>query len=492
MKTHHLWVLGTLLLGIGLLALLGFFKSREGFTVAVSTDIYVTGEAQTISGIDLTGYTFDNLRIGGTFVERANGQTPNTESKFTEVRAVKDISSNVPGLFILAAKDRNFLKMVRVQFKKTSTGAVQASYRSTDLTDTGSKYFEYTYASGSNPMPAILTDTIVREKWYSSQSITNPLLYNHTVTASTSNPGSIGYGIKNLTVELVKVIPDGKTAADMATQNPNTINPATQLIRCPTGYKFFNGPNGDSMCCKGTINPYTHMCEGVEEGKDDQNKLCAFKKNVPDPRKKFSDQTLMDCRKLITIAAQMESTACPTSLPYFAREDDSTAKCCKNPIQLFGDTGFTCSDADLEDTSKYCIAQGTAGTNLKDKKTEKYCSGARMMDTAACPTDVTGEEVFQTVTYTMGKREAEHYDNSELIGEKLPACFRLNEVCLPESAIRYAQAIGAYSEYDPETWEYSCNVWSKKNRGEMVTGLKQGYLTGAIPVAGPAVADTTS
>ncbi len=491
MKTHHLWVLGTLLLGIGLLALLGFFKSREGFSVAVSQDIYVTGSPQKISGIDLTGYTVDNnLRIGGTFVERARDQT--TPKTFTVVRAVKDTDSNIPGRFILAAKDGIYLKMVPVQFTKTSTGAVQAAYHENDLTNTGSKYFEYTDASGSNPMPASLTDTIVREKWNTGSP--NPLLYKTTPADFSFNvEGSIGYGIKNITVELVKVIPDGKTAADMATQNPNTINPATQLIRCPTGYKFFNGPNGDSMCCKGTINPYTHMCEGVE-GKDDQNKLCAFKKNVPDPRKKFSGQTLIDCRKLITIAAQMDSTACPTSLPYFAREDDSTAKCCKNPIQLFGDTGFTCSDADLEDTSKYCIAEGTAGTNLKDKKTEKYCSGARMMDTAACPTDVTGEEVFQAVTYTMGKREAERYDNSELIGEKLPACFRLNEVCLPESAIRYAQALGAYSEYDPETWEYSCNVWSRKNRGEMVTGLKQGYLTGAVPVAASttAVAATTS
>ncbi len=485
MKTHHLWVLGTLLLGIGLLALLGFFKSWEGFRVAVGVDIYVTGEAQTISGIDLTGYTVDNLRIGGTLVERARDQT--TPRTFSVVRAVKDTDSNIPGRFILAAKDGIYLKMVPVQFTKTSTGAVQASYRSADLTNTGSKYFEYTDAAGSNPMPASLTDTIVREKWNTGSP--NPLLYKTAATDFSSNvAGSIGYGIKNLTVELVKVIPDGKSAADMATQNPNTINPANQLIRCPTGYKFFNGPNGDSMCCasSGTINPYTHMCEGVE-GSNDKDKLCAFKKNVPDPRKKFSGQTLKDCRDLITIAAQMESTACPTSLPYFAREDDSTAKCCKNPIQLFGDTGFTCSDADLEDTSKYCIAQGTAGTNLKDKKMEKYCSGARMMDTAACPTDVTGKEVFQTVTYTMGEREAKRYDNAELNGEKLPACFRLNEVCLPESAIRYAQALGAYSEYDPETWEYSCNVWSKKNSGEMVTGLKQGYLTGAIPVA-----DTTS
>lgn len=465
MKRHHIWVLGVLLLGIGLLAFLGFFKSTEGF--AATVDIYVSGTPQTIPGVTLTGYTYSNLRIGGTLVERS---TDGTSKTLVVNRAV---ASDATGLFILAAKDGVSLKMVPVQFNKTSGGSVTATYRSSDLSDTGSKYYTYD-SSGSNIMPAFLTDTIVRDKW--GMGIRKPLLYS---SASTASAGTIGYGIKNLTVQLVKEIPDGKSAADVVITNLATINPASQIIRCPPGYKFFNGPNGDSMCCKGTINPYMHTCEGVENNKDN---LCAFKTNVPDPRKKFSGELLTDCSKFIRETSTV-STSCPVSLPYYAKEDDASDKCCKNPIQLFGETGFTCSDADLDDTDKYCILNGIPTMNPKDKKLEKLCSGARMMDTAACPTDVTGKDVFQTVSYTMGQREAERYDDSSLNGQKLPACFRLNEVCLPESVIKYAQGLGAYTEYDPETWEYSCNVWSKKNRGEMVEGLKQGYLLGAIPVA---------
>jgi hypothetical protein len=234
------------------------------------------------------------------------------------------------------------------------------------------------------------------------------------------------------------------------------------------------------MCCKGgTINPYTHTCEGVEKVKDN---LCAFGLNVPDPRRQFAGTFLGDCSMIGTRTAFYESSACPTSLPYFAKEDEENQKCCKNPTQLYGDTGFSCSDSDMEDTTKYCILKGVPTGD------EVMCDEAVVNENAACPTDVTGKQVFQNISYTMGDREVKRYDISSLKGKLIPTCFRMNEVCIPEAAIKYAQKLGAYGEYNADTWEYSCNVWAKKNRGELVNSVK-GYLD--VPMGASASLTTT-
>ena len=54
---------------------------------------------------------------------------------------------------------------------------------------------------------------------------------------------------------------------------------ATDVPMCPSGYRFFNDEKGDSMCCKGRVDPLTHKCQGKKP-----NDLCAFKPGFPDPR----------------------------------------------------------------------------------------------------------------------------------------------------------------------------------------------------------------
>lgn len=250
---------------------------------------------------------------------------------------------------------------------------------------------------------------------------------------------------------------------------------AKDIMRCPPGYTFFNGPSGDSMCCKGTVNPYTHQCEGAETAR---NSMCALSASVADPRRTFKGEMLPDCRNVI--AQQVSEGAasfCPPSLPHFAKESETEEKCCKNPVVIAGETGFACGSADKASTANYCIAKGTPNINPADGKQERLCSEATMLETATCPKDITGKRVFQNVNYVMGDREAARYDIADLKGLTLPTCFRLNEVCIPETAITYAKSRGAFTEYDPATWEYSCAVWSRKNRGEMVPGLVKGYLT---------------
>jgi hypothetical protein len=244
---------------------------------------------------------------------------------------------------------------------------------------------------------------------------------------------------------------------------------ANQILRCPPGYTFFNSPDGTSMCCKGSVNPYTHQC--ISEPV--RNYLCTFSANIKDPRPEFKGQMIPECRQVTTsITSGPSSTyVCPPSLPNYAIESDEKERCCKNPVQLYGETGFTCSTEDLADTARYCIAKGTPGPQ------EKMCDEINTVDTAVCPKDSTGKSVFQTVNYVMGDREAARYNKGDLKGLTIPTCYRLNETCIPETAIAYAKRRDAFTEYDPATWEYSCAVWSKRNRGETIPGEVKGYLT---------------
>ena len=55
--------------------------------------------------------------------------------------------------------------------------------------------------------------------------------------------------------------------------------PPIHAPQCPTDYTFFNDSKGDSFCCAGTVNPYTHVCTATEP-----NDLCAFTDEAEDPR----------------------------------------------------------------------------------------------------------------------------------------------------------------------------------------------------------------
>jgi hypothetical protein len=235
-----------------------------------------------------------------------------------------------------------------------------------------------------------------------------------------------------------------------------------QMIRCPVGYTAFHSPAGDSLCCKGEINPYTHQCSSLTT-----TGICALSANVQDPRD--PTKILPLCSSLIEDTYSSESAAqCPTSLPNYAEESETIAKCCKNPIVIRG-AGFGCSSEDRKDRSNYCVVKGPLATG------EQRCDAMAAYDKAQCPTDSAGREVFQKVEYKLGDREADYYKVPDLKGIPIPTCFRMNESCIPRSSLEYAQVRGAFIEYNPDTWEYSCDVWKKKAGGAMVDVVK-GYL----------------
>ncbi len=407
----------------------------EGFQSGAGTLSAVTSTAQVVPGISMDGYNLDAVQVvAATLVY--NGMTSGYEMPMTQFKTFND------GTAILGV-DRNGLNMIKLQFTKSVTNNLQVAF----------------VAAKTRPTATETLDTAWRDG-----------------TAGT------GYSVKNLKVRIARPLGPSTRPAYLV-NNPETTNPANNLIRCPPGYKFFNSADGTSMCCKGTVNPYTHQCMGATA----QDDLCTFSANEKDPRPAFKGELIPECRAVTRNGNGEGANRCPPSLPYFAREvrvtsaagapatSVTTETCCKNPV-IVSANGFTCSSEDQQSTEKYCIATGIPVVNTTDSKMERLCNEALMIESAVCPTDVTGKDVFQNVTYTMGDREAQRYDVADLKGLTLPTCYRLNEACIPEDAIKYAKSRGAFTEYDPKTWEYSCAVWSRRNRGEMVAGEVKGYL----------------
>jgi len=220
--------------------------------------------------------------------------------------------------------------------------------------------------------------------------------------------------------------------------------PVVTTPQCPNGYKFFNDSGGESFCCKGTINPYTHACTATGT-----NDLCAFAPGTPDPRKPGSELSL--CSKMIVQLHKANQDAlCPASLPHYA----SKGKCCFSGTDLDGND---CVDYDNKDKGRYCILNGTPAAG------EQLCSALKRDEVAVCPAGL------QKTTYALGSKEVAKYGN-KVNGLKIPVCFNPASSCIPESAIPYAQGQGAWADKNPATWAYACANWTKVNIDHDTTG----------------------
>ena len=214
--------------------------------------------------------------------------------------------------------------------------------------------------------------------------------------------------------------------------------PVMDSPRCPINYKFFNDRRGDSFCCRGSVNPYTHTCEVADE-----QALCAFRPNMPDPRNKH--RILPVCASIITTNHVEQQASCPGSLPNYA----SVGKCCLNNPDL---DGLDCMPTDNKDFKKYCKLAGPL------KPGEQLCSAINMTASITCPA-----EVPQIVWYKTGKREADAY-GAKADNLMVPTCFGMNQVCIPDTAIEYYQKNnGLFKDKDIPTWAYSCSGWNTVN-----------------------------
>jgi hypothetical protein len=232
--------------------------------------------------------------------------------------------------------------------------------------------------------------------------------------------------------------------------------PVLENPQCPANYKFFTDRRGDSFCCAGSINRYTHRCEvGDAQG------LCAFRPNMQDPRNRH--RILPLCSSLIAKNHTTQQRECPVSLPNYA----SVGKCCLNNPDF---DGTDCIPSDNKDKKNYCKLQGPLAPG------EQLCSQMNMMTSASmtCP-----KEIPQVVMYKTGAAEVAAY-GSRAGNLPVPTCFGMNQVCIPDAAIQYYQkANGLYKDKSIPTWKYSCSGWTTTNvTKDMTVKMDRSYLPG--------------
>jgi len=220
--------------------------------------------------------------------------------------------------------------------------------------------------------------------------------------------------------------------------------PIGDVPRCPTGYRFFNDKRGDSFCCAGSINPFTHMCEAKGA-----NQLCAFDDNRKDPRN--PNETLQSCTKMLSNQViQAKTNLCPGKYPNYA----SIGKCCLNDTDL---DGHNCTALDVS-PANYCVT----GQNVKPG--EQQCKSLQMDESAKCPTGL------QKQTYVMGAKEAKKY-GAVANGVRIPVCFGMESSCIPNNVIESVQQQGIFSDKtNLDGWKYSCSGYERVYEQRDLTG----------------------
>jgi hypothetical protein len=230
-------------------------------------------------------------------------------------------------------------------------------------------------------------------------------------------------------------------------QKPNKegFTTTSSYLKCPVGYKFFNDSYGESFCCGGTVNKYSHVCEVPAPGG-----LCAFKPNTPDPRGP-TYPILPLCTKVIE---QTNTTAqqsfCPTSLPRYATD----GKCCKTGTTT---DGADCTAADLLDKSRYCVIN-------TPKPGEQLCSNIKLGEIGICPADMS------RITYNLGDKERNKY-GSVVNGVSMPVCFNMTNACIPDAAVTQLKTMNIFNDKPAnDSWKYACSGYQRLVVGRESTG----------------------
>jgi hypothetical protein len=232
--------------------------------------------------------------------------------------------------------------------------------------------------------------------------------------------------------------PIAKGVQWISSQIEGFTSPILDTPKCPDRYRFFNDDIGESFCCKGNVNPYTHRCEGK-----DNNNLCAFKEGVKDPRKR-DGSILPSCNSMITKThTDKQDKLCPGSKPNYA----SIGKCCTMGADM---DGYDCSDYDNADSSRYCVL------GEPTRAGERRCSDLQMSEGVKCP------DGMNISWYGLGQREAKKYGASAN-NTWLPVCMSIDHTCIPDSVLSHVQQTrGLYTDKKAEEWKYSCSGYNKR------------------------------
>ena len=182
--------------------------------------------------------------------------------------------------------------------------------------------------------------------------------------------------------------------------------------RCPPGYKFFTDKTGESYCCKGSVNPYSHACSG---------QTCALRPGAIDPKTKKPMPNCSDVMKQMWDAAESQ---CPKTYPNYALN----SKCCAGgSIQ----DGTQCSAENTKDGA-FCTLDDNARTG------EKLCSIERIKENIKCP------QGLKAVVTPLSAADVQKYPGGR--GKAMIRCMDSFSSCFVDDNIKLLQAGGVFTD----------------------------------------------
>ena len=231
-----------------------------------------------------------------------------------------------------------------------------------------------------------------------------------------------------------------------------------KLPLCPPNYRFFTNAKGDSMCCAGKVDPYTHECTT-----SDPKGLCSFVPGITNMRDPARGK-LPVCRDILnSLQGSAEREFCPRSLPHHANQ----GRCCANPTDP--STG-NCIPMDLQNPSTFCLTTAQRRSEDRGKPVigkyvmrdgqrvlaEQLCANIRHNENVQCP-----DSSFTKAEYPI--------DNQ---GTEITNCYKPGlGGCYPRIDLeRLKEKDGAIKNIDISRSIMNCDVFKRVKIDKDLTG----------------------
>jgi hypothetical protein len=200
--------------------------------------------------------------------------------------------------------------------------------------------------------------------------------------------------------------------------------------RCPPGYSFFTDKTGESYCCKGSVNPYSHACSGA---------MCAMKPGAVDPRTKKPLPYCGDIMKQMWSAAESQ---CPKAFPHYALNN----KCCASGAVQ---DGAMCSPENVNDGAFCALNDSVTG--------EKLCSTERLKENVKCPAGL------KAVVTPLSSDETKKYPAGR--GKSVIRCMDSFSSCFADESIKQLQGSGVFTDQvdSVKLNNAACSKWDRRN-----------------------------
>jgi len=225
--------------------------------------------------------------------------------------------------------------------------------------------------------------------------------------------------------------------------------PAFTSPRCPPGYTFFTDKTGESFCCKGSVNPYSHACSGA---------MCSLRPGVADPITKKPMPFCGDVMKQLWGSAESQ---CPKAYPNYALN----GKCCARGSVS---DGAQCGSEDMREGAFCSLDDGVVG--------EKHCSTEKLKESVKCP------EGLNLVATAMSASDVQKYPAAK--GKSVLRCMDSFSSCFVDSSVKQLQSQGVFTNQEDslKLHEASC---SKFDRTQVKKNLAENPLPGKFLLRAP-------